>query len=407
MELARVLRPRPQKQETEVPALPKNNPGAIEALKVIENAAAKVHPDNKRKRIARRTQDNPYGLMPGRTPFPDWPSPSFEECIEVHRILTEMHGEFKAPEKIPAPSTSIAGCGEVPDIVDALIRTLISGHTSMQNANLAIQDVVAKYGQWDIGSIGAGSIEWNKVRLSEESTVIDAIKRAGLGPTKGKDIKSILDLVYQDNQQRLAAYIKERETGELTGVKGARQLTQGQKDHQMKKMESGILTLDHIRSLTSDEAMLEFTKYPGIGVKTSSCLILFCLQQPSFAVDTHVWRFCKWLKWVPPKASRDDTYMHGEVRIPDNLKYGLHQLFIRHGKECGRCRTVTVEGTADWDSVECPLESLLDRFDKRKTKALPKKEKGVPELVESNEYIEQDDIEGELQMTEELEDATL
>ncbi|KAG7117160.1 putative DNA glycosylase like protein [Verticillium longisporum] len=200
-------------------------------------------------------------------------------------------------------------------------------------------------------------------------------------------------MVHRDNQVRLAAYVKERETGEMADILGAQNLTQGQKDHQVKKMESGILTLDHVRGLTSDEPMLEFTKYPGIGVKTASCLILFCLQQPSFAVDTHLWRFCKWLKWVPPKASRDDTYMHGEVRVPNRLKYGLHQLFIRHGKECGRCRSVTVEGTADWDNVTCPLEDLLDRFDKRKTKRQPMKTKASSEHKSLDREVGEDEAE--------------
>ncbi|KAH7358261.1 HhH-GPD family base excision DNA repair protein [Plectosphaerella cucumerina] len=348
----------------------------------------------KKKREARRTKANPYGLMPGRTPFPDLAGPTEDACREVHRILTETHGEFKAPDKIPAPSTSVAGCGEVPDLVDALIRTLISGHTAMANANLAIQDVIAKYGQWGPESVGAGSIDWNKVRLSDEAEIVQAVKRAGLGPTKGKDIKLILEQVYQDNQERKAAYFKEKETGETTEMSGAQGLTQGQKDHQLLKIENGVLTLDHIRGMTPNEAMLEFTKYPGIGVKTASCLVLFCLQQPSFAVDTHVWRFCKWLGWVPPKASRDDTYMHGEVRIPNELKYGLHQLFIRHGKECGRCRSGTVEGTREWDELVCPLEHLLDRFDKRKTKmqSKPKKagKKGKAKIEDEDEDEEEE-----------------
>ncbi|KAL2757856.1 hypothetical protein ACRALDRAFT_1068345 [Sodiomyces alcalophilus JCM 7366] len=332
---------------------------------------------NRPKRIARRTKDNPYGLMPGRTPFPDWTGPLPEECEEVHRILTEAHGLFQAPEKIAPPSTSVAGCGEVPDLVDAMMRTLISGHTTMKNANLAIQDVIAKYGQWDEESIGAGSIDWNKVRLSEEHEVVEAVKRAGLGLTKGRDIKAILEMVYEDNTERRAAYLREKKTGEPAQINGAHQLNQGQKDHQICKIENGILTLDHIRGMPPDQAMLELTKYPGIGVKTASCLILFCLQQPSFAVDTHVWRICKWLKWVPPTASRDDTFMHGEVRVPDHLKYGLHQLFIRHGKECVRCRSITVEGTLDWECSVCPLEHLLDRFDKRKSKVQLKAKKNV------------------------------
>ncbi|KAH6662223.1 HhH-GPD family base excision DNA repair protein [Plectosphaerella plurivora] len=373
----RTRRARASRESVKAPAESLPTPEAsfteVADIAILENVKEETEPETKKKkREARRTKANPYGLMPGRTPFPDQVAPTADACREVHRILTETHGEFKAPDKIPAPSTSVAGCGEVPDLVDALIRTLISGHTTMSNANLAIQDVIAKYGQRDPESVGAGSIDWNKVRLSEEADIVDAVKRAGLGPTKGKDIKLILEQVYQDNQERKAAYSKEKATGETTEMSGARDLTQGQKDHQLLKIENGVLTLDHIRSMSPDEAMLEFTKYPGIGVKTASCLVLFCLQQPSFAVDTHVWRFCKWLGWVPPKASRDDTYRHGEVRIPDELKYGLHQLFIRHGKECGRCHSGTVEGTPEWDELVCPMEHLLDRFDKRKTKAQPK-----------------------------------
>ncbi|TDZ34208.1 putative DNA glycosylase [Colletotrichum spinosum] len=327
----------------------------------------------RRKRVPRRTKDNPYGLMPGRTPYPDRQTPTPEECQEVHDILTELHGEFKSPDKIPPPSTEVAGCGEVPDLVDAMIRTLISGHTSMANANKAIQDVIARFGLLDKDGIGAGSIDWNKARLASEEDVMWAIKRAGLGYTKSREIKQILDMVYEENQFRRREILKEEETGEPGDYIGASELTQGQKDHQLLKIESNILTLDHIRGMTTDEAMLEFTKYPGIGIKTASCLVLFCLQQPSFAVDTHVWRMCKWLGWVPPKSSRDDTYMHCELRIPDHLKYGLHQLFIHHGKSCGRCRGNTREGSVEWYNTDCPLEHLLNRFDKRQAKVIPKK----------------------------------
>ena len=105
---------------------------------------------------------------------------------------------------------------------------------------------------------------------------------------------------------------------------------------------------------------------PGIGVKTASCVILFCMKRPSFAVDTHVWRHCKWLGWVPEKATRDQTFSHCEVRVPDHLKYSLHQLFLRHGKTCGRCRANTSAGTKEWDEANCPIEHLVSRKEARK-----------------------------------------
>jgi hypothetical protein len=48
------------------------------------------------------------------------------------------------------------------------------------------------------------------------------------------------------------------------------------------------------------------------------------------------------------------------------LKYSLHQLFLRHGKTCGRCRANTSAGTKDWDEANCPIEHLVSRKEARK-----------------------------------------
>ena len=37
-------------------------------------------------------------------------------------------------------------------------------------------------------------------------------------------------------------------------------------------------------------------------------------------VDTHVWRIAKRLGWIPAKASRDETYEHLNMRVPDDIK---------------------------------------------------------------------------------------
>ena len=36
--------------------------------------------------------------------------------------------------------------------------------------------------------------------------------------------------------------------------------------------------------------------------------------------------------WVPKTADRDGTYAHLNMRVPDELKYGLHVLLVEHGK---------------------------------------------------------------------------
>ncbi|KAI0475902.1 DNA glycosylase [Xylariaceae sp. FL0804] len=371
----------------------------------IEGQDAEEPSPKKPKRKARITKDNPYGLTPGESPFADWPDPSPEQCEEVHRLLAEMHDDaswYKAPETIPAPSLEVAGCGEVPDVLDALIRTLLSGATTFDGADKMIQGLQKKFGILEEG-IGKGSINWNKVRLSPIEDVVDAIRIGGLAQIKAKHIKGILDMVHQENMERREAYIAEKETGVQAEVYGAAEKTKGQKDFEIMKTEKSILSLDHMRGLSVNELMKQFTKFPGIGVKTSACVILFCLQLPCFAVDTHVAKFSKWLGWAPEKANENSIFSHLEVRCPDHLKYGLHQLFIRHGKVCMKCMRSTAEGTKEWKAAkECPLEHLLNRFDKRQTKAkpkVPKRKKGIKE----EDAQEQEDIED----LEDLEDAAL
>ncbi|KAF7551788.1 hypothetical protein G7046_g7609 [Stylonectria norvegica] len=318
------------------------------------------------RKTSKKTKANPYGLTPGITPFPDWAAPSAADCEEVYNLLAKVHGQAKAPKKIPAPSLKVSGCGEVPSVLDAMIRTRLSAHTSAGNSNAAFKGLVDKFGVVKEG-VGKGSVDWDKVRVAPVGNVVEAIKCGGLAQIKGKDIKAILEMVHEENKSRRDAFLAEKKTGKAAEILGAEEKTQGQKDLEILKVEQGVLSLDHVHGMHPDQAMQALVKFPGVGVKTASCVILFCLQQPSFAVDTHVHRLSGWLKWIPPKASRDETFSHLEVRIPDHLKYGLHKLFVTHGRNCLRCRANTSEGTEEWEDSVCPLEGVIDRVGKRQS----------------------------------------
>ncbi|KAI0395601.1 DNA glycosylase [Xylariaceae sp. FL0594] len=368
-------KPDPDHQELE--ARPKRVTRGRKRVKV-EDTDFTEGKTEKPKRVPKKTKDNPYGLTPGRSPFPEWEAPSAEQCETVYRILADMHDDVQpiSPDVIPAPSLEVTGCGEVPFVLEALIRTLLSGAVTFAGAAKMLKGIIEKFGILEDG-VAKGSIDWNKVRLSPIEDLVEAIREGGLANIKAKSIKATLDIVYQENLDRRAAYLAERETGIPAAVYGASEKTQSQKDLEILKTDQGILSLDHMRGLSADEAMREFTKYPGIGVKTAACVILFCLQIPCFAVDTHVHRFSKWLGWTPPKADENGTFSHLQVRCPDHLKYGLHQLFIRHGQTCSRCKANTAEGTKDWDAVVCPLEHLLTRSKKMsKARKGPKKKNG-------------------------------
>ncbi|OBT90119.1 hypothetical protein VE02_00957 [Pseudogymnoascus sp. 03VT05] len=314
---------------------------------------------------AKKPKKHKYGLTPGVTPYPDFPMPTPEACLEVKNLLSGLHGVVEQPKAVPPPSLEVTGCGEVPSVLDALIRTRLSAATTSKNSSYAFAGLVSTFGILQEG-IGKGSVNWNKVREADVKEVEAAIKRGGLGKSKSIDIKRILDMVHDGNMARREAFLREKESGEKADVIGGETFKQGQKDMEIAVADKEILSLQYMHGLTPDEAMEEFLKYPGIGVKTSSCVILFCLRRPSFAVDTHIYRLCRWLKWIPEKATRDSAFSHCEVRVPNEYKYSLHQLFIRHGRTCVRCSASTAETTEAWKETVCPIGHLVERTGLRK-----------------------------------------
>jgi endonuclease-3 len=97
-------------------------------------------------------------------------------------------------------------------------------------------------------------------------------------------------------------------------------------------------SLDHLHQATTEDAMQELLSFDGVGPKTASCVLLFCLQREDFAVDTHVHRITGLLGWRTKTMNREQTYHHLNKKIPDELKYGLHVLFVLHGKRCDECK---------------------------------------------------------------------
>lgn len=360
--------PTPPKIDGQVNTKPKTeikieavDPLAGDVQNTVDKATETLaEPPAEKKKRAKKAA---YGLTPGITPFPDWSRPTPEECEEVNRLLSSIHGEITPPEIIPEPSLTVTGCGEVPSVLDALIRTLLSGATTGKNSAMAFSGLVQKFGVLKDG-IGKGSVNWDAVRRASVKDVYDAIKAGGLADIKSKNLKAILDMVCKENQERRDIFVKGEDGDE--SLKPLIDKPEGEKKYEIACADQNILSLNHLHSFKTQEVMEELVKYPGIGPKTAACVSLFCLKRPCFAVDTHIFRLSKWLNWVPPdKATEITAFSHLEVRIPDHLKYSLHQLFIRHGKSCPRCRAITGQSSAGWGEG-CVIDHLVTRTGKRK-----------------------------------------
>ena len=336
-----------------------SNNKAVDTSKEVVNKASKlITASGKGKRKETKGRAHKYGLTPGRSPFPDHVMPTPEACEEVNRLLSKLHGEVKQPDVIPPPSLAVTGCGEVPDALDAILRTYLSSNTSANNSNLAMQGLIKTFGLRTSGP-GKGSINWEAVLAADTIAIEKAIKSGGMASRKSKSIKKLLEIVHAENVARRDALVQERKTGKEAAITGAQYETKAAKDTEIMKADDNLLSMDHIFEMTTEDAMEEMIKLPGIAVKTSSCVILFCMKRPSFAVDTHVLRHCKMLGWVPSSATADKTFSHCEVRVPSHLKYSLHHLFFKHGRTCGRC---TAKGSWEaYNNTICPIEHLVDR----------------------------------------------
>ncbi len=85
-------------------------------------------------------------------------------------------------------------------------------------------------------------------------------------------------------------------------------------------------------ALPTSEAKSWLTEIKGIGPKTASVVLNFHFGKPTMAVDTHVERVSKRFGLVPESASNQRAHDVLDELIPDELKYPLHVLLIRHGR---------------------------------------------------------------------------
>jgi endonuclease-3 len=222
------------------------------------------------------------------SPYPDHRAPSAHDCQAACAGLVALHGEVR---RDLAPTSDwqhdAAQCGKVPGVIEALIATILSQNTTNKNSSAAMRNLMATFDG-----------DLHRMREAGADAIAQAIVQGGLSQVKGRVIKKMLDHV------------------------AATQPT---------------LSLDYLHDLPDAEALAVLQSFAGVGPKTASCVLLFCLNRESFAVDTHVWRIAKRLGWVPDHASRDQTYLHLDERIPAELKYPLHVLMVQHGKCCPEC----------------------------------------------------------------------
>ncbi len=277
-----------KKLKTEDIALPSPSSSTSASPPPSQSIKAEKTPDKKSADLQAKKLKS-LAMYAKVSPFHDFPHPTPTEARLAHKILTSLHGARTRPTEVVASKTT-AGCGDSPSVLDALVRTILSQNTSDANSTRAKLSMDKVYG---------GSDEWALIVKGGEAKLQEAIKCGGLSVVKSKVIISILRQVYE---------------------------------------KYGMYSLDHLHEAETEEAYKEMLAFQGVGPKTASCVLLFCLKRESFAVDTHVWLIAGLLGWRPKEAGREATQAHLDIRIPGEEKYGLHILMVTHGKRCDECK---------------------------------------------------------------------
>lgn len=247
----------------------------------------------------------PVKLVPRRK----GPRPSPEECAYVVQALGKLHPGVLQDTKERRQQWS-SSCGKQTSILDGVVSTMLSQNTTAANSTRAFANLKKAFPTWN-----------QVTKLKSPVKLEEAIHCGGLAKIKAARILNICQTLQE---------------------------------------ERGAPSLEYLRESSNEEIQKELMRFPGLGKKTVSCVLLFTLGREEFPVDTHVHRIAKQLKWTPPSYSRDDAYDYLNEVVPPPLKHDLHCLLIQHGRECHRCaaRGKPQFPPKDGTKLECPLVNL-------------------------------------------------
>jgi endonuclease-3 len=207
-------------------------------------------------------------------------APTADEIREIHQRLAEAYGRYTWE-----PRT---------DPISELVNTILSQNTNDHNRDIAYEQLRERFPTWE------------SVRDAPTDEIIDAVRPAGLAPSKAPRIQGALERIAE---------------------------------------ERGELSLDFLNELSLEEARSWLLSIKGVGPKTAAIVLLFALGRPAFPVDTHVHRVTQRLGLIPDSTSRKKAHHLLEDIVPQKLYYPFHIELIKHGREicaarrprCGVC----------------------------------------------------------------------
>ncbi|HID88388.1 MAG TPA: hypothetical protein EYH27_02680 [Anaerolineales bacterium] len=205
------------------------------------------------------------------------PKPETLKVLRIHDLLLTEYGDHPWHPRDP---------------VATLVSAILSQNTNDVNRDRAFERLRARFPTWEA------------VRDAPLPDLIEAIRPAGLAPTKAPRIQEAL-----------------------------RRITE----------ERGEISMDFLSEMGVEEARRWLLSLPGVGPKTAAIVLCFALGKPAFPVDTHVHRVARRLGLIPERASREKAHELLEVVVPREIYYPFHLNLIAHGRAVCHARTPRCE----------------------------------------------------------------
>jgi len=168
------------------------------------------------------------------------------------------------------------------EVLDVLIRTILSQNTNDRNRDRAYNALRARFASWQ------------SLAQAEVSQIASAIREGGLAQQKAKRIKEIIEWV---------------------------------------RLNTSSFSLDFVCDMELEDAYKFLTSFKGVGPKTAHVVLAFACGHDVFPVDTHILRVSKRLGLLSTRTTLESAHKIWVNLVPCGQAYSLHLNMIRFGRE--------------------------------------------------------------------------
>jgi endonuclease III len=204
-------------------------------------------------------------------------------------------------DRLLAATFAPSQLGNQSDPLDELIYIILSAQCEEYNYSRTFAALRRRFPRWE------------DARLAGEAAIFEEISLGGLGRKKA---------------------------GQIAGLLGA------------LSERYGAARLPDLESMSDDDVESLLVSLPGVGSKTARCVLLYCLDRPSFPVDTHVWRILARLGLTSPSRAKPDRRDQAALQemIPPSTRGRMHVNLVLLGRSVCTARNPRC--------IECPLATI-------------------------------------------------